>query len=305
MASHAVKCQDDIDHAFEEMFSVLQERKQAMKVEAVEHYSSIIGIFENQREHLKEVQSEMEEVAISVSTSVEDDDQNFLGKFESTMMRIKNLKESLQAVPLSVTKPQLLATQVVTMEMLQCYMKTKCYLYNLADPKMCVVEGTLLTKTELQVDHQETFFIALNDSKGKSCPGDNRVEVQLDLLCLQGKFLGNSTKGKVEAVSPGHVKVILTPQRRGQHKLSVKVNGAHIMNSPFTVTINMPPKLLSQPVATISGLEDPTGLIYSRGKVIATEMEQNRIIEILGLPASYASAKTTHWCNRINTRFGS
>ena len=76
------------------------------------------------------------------------------------------------------------------------------------------------------------------------------------------------------------MKVILTPKRRGQHKLSVKVNGGHIMNSPFTVIINMPPKLLSQPVDTVSGLEGPTSLLHSEGKLLVTEKGRNRIIEI-------------------------
>ena len=274
VCSHAKSCQDDIDHAFEEMFSVLQECKQAMKLEAAEHFSFLTGILESQKEHLKKVQSEMREVAISVNTSVEDSDQNFLRKLESTVMRIKNLKTELQAAPLTVTKPQLIAPQVVNTETLRCYMKATCYLHNLAVSEMCTEEGAFLTETKLQVDHQETFVLTLNDSIGNICEGDNRIEA--DLVSLQG----NLTKGKVEPVSPGHVKVILTPQRRGQHKLSVKVNGDHITNSPFTVMVNMPPKLLSQPVATISGLERPASLFYSQGRVIATERDQNRIIEV-------------------------
>ena len=143
-----------------------------------------------------------------------------------------------------------------------------------ADPETCKVEGTFLTKAELQVDHQETLTLTLNDSKGRICQGDNRVEA--DLVSFQG----NSTKGKVEQISLGLMNVILTPQKRGQHRLNVKVNGDHITNSPFTVKINIPPKLLSQPVTTISGFKRPCSLIYSQGKVIATEMNQSRIIGI-------------------------
>ena len=245
IVSHAGKCQDDIDDAFEEMFSVLQECKQEMKLGVAEHYSSLTGIFECQEEHLKEVQSEMKEVATSVKTSVEDhsNDHHFLRKLESTMTQIKNLKEKLQAAPPTVTKPQLLAPQLVSPETLRHYMKKKCCLYvNLADPKMCTVEGTFLTKGELQVDHQETLILNLYDSNRKTCQkGESRVEA--DLVSLEG----NSTKVQVtvEQVSSGRVKVILTPQRRGQHKLSVKVNGVHITNSPFTVMVSMSPKFLS------------------------------------------------------------
>ena len=272
VASNAVKCQDDIDQAFEEISSVLQECKQAMKVQTDESSSSLTDTFECQKKCLKEVQSEIKDAVISVNTSIKDDDQNFLRKLESTMMRIKSLKEKLQTAPLTVTKPQLLTTHVVSAETLQCYMMTKCYLHNLAYPEMCTVEETSL---ELQVDCQKTFILNLNDSKGNICQGKCNVEV--DLVSLQGSSIN---RGKIEPVSAGRVKIILIPQGRGQHKLNVKVNGTHIKSSPFPVMVSMPPNMLSEPVATIPGLERPLSLIYSQGMVIATEMNQNRIIEI-------------------------
>ena len=124
---------------------LLQECKQSMKLGASKHYSSLTDIFECQKQCLEKVQSEMREVTISVNTNVEDDDQSFLRKLESTMMQIKNLKKEVQAAPLTVTKPQLIAPQVVSTETLQQYMKSNCYLHNLADPEMCKVEGTFFT----------------------------------------------------------------------------------------------------------------------------------------------------------------
>ena len=46
MADDAQECQDDVEHAFEELFSVLQTCKQAMKDEATAYYSSHTGIFD-------------------------------------------------------------------------------------------------------------------------------------------------------------------------------------------------------------------------------------------------------------------
>ena len=76
------------------------------------------------------------------------------------------------------------------------------------------------------------------------------------------------------------MKIILTPKTRGQHQLNVKVNGEHIKNSPFTVTVYVPPKLLSEPVATISELVRPCSLKCSQDKVLATEIFKERIIEV-------------------------
>ena len=47
----------------------------------------------------------------------------------------------------------------------------------------------------------------------------------------------------------------------------------------FTVTVHMPPNLLLQPVATISGMEQPTSLVYSQAedKVVVTVMDEGII----------------------------
>lgn len=82
----------------------------------------------------------------------------------------------------------------------------------------------------------------------------------------------------------GHVYdyVYIIIERRGQHQLNVKVNGAHIKNSPFTVTVYIPPQRLSQPVATISGLNRPGSLIYSQpeDKVLATLVNEGRVMKV-------------------------
>jgi uncharacterized protein YbgA (DUF1722 family) len=46
VADHAQKCQDDVEHAFEELISVLQTCKQIMKDEATAYYSSLTGVFD-------------------------------------------------------------------------------------------------------------------------------------------------------------------------------------------------------------------------------------------------------------------
>ena len=113
MADSAQECQDDLEHAFEELFSVLQICKQAMKNEATAHYSSLTGIFDQQEERLKNIQSKIESVVTSVDTTLQDDDQGFLVRLESTFERIGNLQKQIQDVSLTVAKPQPIATQLI------------------------------------------------------------------------------------------------------------------------------------------------------------------------------------------------
>ena len=274
VVSHAGKCHSDIDRAFDDMLSALEECKQAMKDEANEHYQSFAVIFESMKQQLEKVQDELKEVSSSVIGSVQDDDQHFMEKVESIMIKIKNLLRKVETVPLKVTEPQLLTAQAVGMDIVVRYFKTLCSLHNLACPKMCKVEESI-SDLEIYVDRQDTFTLTLHDSADNPCNGGEN-DVEVDVVNLEG----SSTKGTAEPISMNRIKLTIRPERRGQHKLSVIVNGAHIMNSPFTVFVNMPPIRLSQPVTSITGLNNPTGLIYSQGKVIATEKGRNHIVKI-------------------------
>ena len=102
---------------------------------------------------------------------------------------------------------------------------------------------------------------------------------QIDIYLLNNQ--GSSTKGDVQPSLQGQVKILLTPKRRGQHRLNVKVNGTHIKNSPFTVTVYMQPYLLSKPVATVlSGLKRPASLAYSKteDKIYVSIIDEGRIM---------------------------
>ena len=80
---HAQKCQDDIDRAFEEMFANLQKYQQKMKADAAAYYNSLTGVFDQQKEQLRIVQSGIKEVVSSANATLEGDDQNLFVRNES------------------------------------------------------------------------------------------------------------------------------------------------------------------------------------------------------------------------------
>ena len=274
VTNHTLKCQVDIDSAFEGMISVLHACKLAMKDEATAYYSSLIGAFDQQKEQLKDIQSKVQSVVTSGDATLQDNDQSFLVRKESMVKTISSLQEKLQNVSLTVPKPRLIGIQASGASSLRHYLKANCFICELAHADTCSFDSSF-TNAVLYVDKQTSYTLVLRNSKGEICKdGDNQVVVELT------NTQGNSISGSTEPLSPGQVKILLTPKNRGLHKLIVKVNDAQIMNSPFTVTVYMPPNLLSQPVATISGLEWPRSLICSQDKIRATEMLIGRIIEI-------------------------
>ena len=90
-----------------------------MKDEATVYYSSLTGVFVQQKERLKDIQSKIKSVVTSVDTTLQDDDQNFLERMESTFKRISNLQKKCQTVSLTVAKPRLVAMQAVGADALQ------------------------------------------------------------------------------------------------------------------------------------------------------------------------------------------
>ena len=273
--NHARKCQDDVESTFEELISVLQTYKQAMKDEATAHYSSLAGVFDQQKKKLKSIQNKMKSVVASIDTTVQDDDQSFLARMDSTFERISNLQNKFQAASLTVAKPQLLAMRAVEVDSITQYMKTKCSLFKIADASMYSVDCLPFIDAKVYVGQQMVFTLTLRDMSGNISIGENDINICL-LIPPQSILI----KGKLEPLSEGQVKAALMLERRGQHQLNVKVNEAHIKDSPFTVFVHMPPNLLSRPVATIAEYGRPASLVYSQAedKVFATIMDEHRII---------------------------
>ena len=104
---HAQKCQDDIDHAFEKMFANLQKYQQEMKAAAAAYYNSVTGVFDQQKEQLRIVQSGIKEVVSSANAALQGDNQNIFGRSESMSLKMESLQKKLQTVTLTVAKPQL------------------------------------------------------------------------------------------------------------------------------------------------------------------------------------------------------
>ena len=275
VAAHAQKCQDDVEHAFEKLISVIQTCKQAMKDKATAYYSSLTGVFDQQKENLKEIQSKIEPVISSVDTTLQDDDQGFLARLEATFERISSLQKNFQAVSLVVPKPQLIVMQSDhDIDVLEQYMKKSFFFkaHNLADAQICIDDSSY-TDAKLCVGQQIVFTLILHDSSRNISIGKNEIDVHL----IKGD---HSIKGKLEPSSP--IKITLTPERRGQHQLNVKINGAHIKDSPFTVIVYMPPNLLSRPVAIISEMKRPGSLVYSQAedKVLVTLVNEGRLMKV-------------------------
>ena len=274
IGDQAQKCQDDIERVFEELTSALQACKQALKDEAVAHYSSFSGAFDQQKEQLKEIQSEMKSIVASVDNISDGNDPSFLTRMESTFEKVNGLKKKFQAISLNVPKPWQVTLKSIDANALQQYVKANCYFHKPADAKMYTIA---FTTPKLYIGEQ-TLTLTLCDSRGNTSTGENDIEIYL--LPPQGNPIMGMIP--VQPLNQDYLKVSLGPFSRGVHQLHVKVNGVHIMYSPFTVLVYMLPNLLSQPVATIVEFARPISLAYSQAedKILATITREGTIVKI-------------------------
>ena len=72
--------------------------------------------------------------------------------------------------------------------------------------------------------------------------------------------------------------ITFTPRVRGRHDLTVTVNGKEITGSPFRVFVKIHPTQLVQPVRTITGLNEPWGMVInSKQQLVMAEYGGKKI----------------------------
>jgi uncharacterized protein YukE len=178
VANHEQKCQDDIEHAFEEMISVLQTCKRAMKDEATAYYSSVTGVFDQQKERLKAVLHQTESEITSADATLQDDGHNVFKRLVSTFERIDCLQREFQNLSLTVAQPCLIAIQPAPVNSLEQYVKQNYFICELAqaDTCTCSFDGSM----KLYFNEQTSFTLTLRNPREtiRQCQDRvNRVDV--------------------------------------------------------------------------------------------------------------------------------
>ena len=141
--------------------------------------------------------------------------------------------------------------------------------YPLANPQKCLVERFV----SLETGKQCTAVLHVRDYAGGKCTYLQDIEVEL--LCIRENTV---IQGRVTLSGTGNHVISFTPQSRGRHVLSVKVNNTHITGSPFSVYIQIPPQQLGWPIHTITEVYNSVGLACFKDKLYVTNFEQISVL---------------------------
>ena len=271
-------CNREIDESFEALYRTLQKHQQIMKERVAEQLKT--AKIEEKKKELTSIQSEISTVVGQARQSSQEDELDFLMQhFPIIQQRLEQLQEKLSKTPLNVPdRPQFITTKVLGDEVLEQLLEKHNGLHSF-DPTKWQASGQFLI--DAQVGKRYTLTIESNKGHGKlwraSSSQKGVVKLEAELVCVRDKSV---TQGEIQEHSQDRFTVNIQPLVRGRHKLSIKVNGVNISNSPFDVFVHIPPEQLSKPVGEITGLQCPASLCYSEHCVLASEKMDNRILKM-------------------------
>ena len=137
------------------------------------------------------------------------------------------------------------------------------------DLQKCTITGQGLQLAETgQPAH---FEVHLVDTAGDPCTTEQQVTAE-----LRSNVDSSITPTSVAHKTPGTYEVSYQPNTRGQHVLTVTVNGEPVQGSPFLVYVRKVPGLLGRPVQVIRGLNYPL-MIATTGSGELVVSEGNKI----------------------------
>ena len=272
------KCQQDIDEAFGALYNTLRKSEQAMKEKVARQMNTARVGFVEKKKELLSVQSEIEAAVGQARDSLQEDDMEFLmQQFPLIEKRLEKLQEKLSKTSLTVPdRPQFIATQVVGSEALEQLLEKYNGLHPF-DPTKWTASGRFPGDAEVG----KPYTLTVESSKsGKfrraSSSQKGNFKLEAELVCVRDNSL---TVGEVQEQSQDHFTVSVQPQSRGRHKLSIKINGVHIFNSPFDVFVKVTPRLLKQ-MTEVVDLQNPVSLHCSKGSLLVSEKKGNKIVKI-------------------------
>ena len=89
---------------------------------------------------------------------------------------------------------------------------------------------------------------------------------------LVSEITGAIVRGHVERRGQNRYKISYQPSIKGKHQLHIKIEGQHVRDSPFTVTVMLPVENLGTPILAIKHPKNPRGVAISqRGEIVVTE----------------------------------
>ena len=274
LETHTEAMIDKVHASFSALFTVLESQEKAMTHKVKVLMEGKQNTVVSQIDELKSTHEKLKSKVAALRTFADNADPvKFLSDKEHMIEDVVEIMGRLEKMPLEPAEAADDGVQILAPDMLHTLTTKSSKTYKLADPAQCTAEGAGLKAAE---SHEEACFsVHLLNAKGEPCSGIQDVVVEVKSLRTEMVALAKI----MNSIVTSNASVSYAVETRGRHEISVKVNGHHIRDSPFSVFISHHVSKFADPVSVITGLERPAGLAccLNTGWWIATEIDINML----------------------------
>ena len=257
----------EINKKTQQLHDAIELGKAELLRELNEEIQKIVKELSTQKDELETIETQLTSCVAFVKESVRRGSEGEIMKMKKGVMRqIKGITESIKPEQLSPNHmPKVRFSSSPKLEQ-KCKQFGKIYTTQNASPEKSYATGKGL---EVAVRGEKaTAIVYFLDEEGEVSP-----EPAESLSCeLTSDTNSDKVKGSVKKKKDGQFEISYQPTSRGRHQLHIKVKGEHIKGSSFSVAVKLPVKELGNPVRTINGVYQPSGMaVNQRGEVVVAE----------------------------------
>ena len=252
---------------------------------------AIENAFQEQNRNYSSKKSEIFGITSELSTlihSIEISCQNepketFVADVTSKKQEIKHMNgvaTSLSPHPMKVPEMEIDLLDPIELQDL-CYTKNFMYQESRILKSHCDRSITLRNKC-LPIFEPFTVGITVHVK-----PSSIKIRAQNVSSHLECVYDGHSQTVDVKQISPEKYSLSFTPKKRGNHKLHIKCDGAHICGSPIPIYVAVDPPQLRRSVDNAAGIKSRDQKIYvtqSEEALLIFENTSMNIMKTLKLP---------------------
>ena len=223
------QAKEKIDDIWSELLTGLQEQRKALEEKVLEIRNKKLSALQEQQKELNELAGRIRHIDNVVKECLQSENSaskaSCLNTFFNCLQKEIKCCENLPTESCTISK-------IEVKDSFCQFLKQHIYAVSPANISKCSATG--LAVHSGTVNRAEKFTVKTTYANGRPCIEKQRVEAHL---------LPEECTEVVSGPDQSTYEVAYTAKCRGKHELSVTVNGEHIPESPFILTIFMDPKV--------------------------------------------------------------
>ena len=262
-----------IEHSFKQLHDILHKREKQLLERASELKQQKLNNLGAQKKGFALATSEIQGLVEFVECSVENAiDEEFMSLQQHIQEQIQEQCEKHERINLIPAEVANVGVRVTCAEGLSDLCQKNAEVMFFADSTKCIAEGPGTKAAEVSKAAQ--FTVRTVYRNGQLCEEEQVVEAELKSV-VKNSFIN----AKVTSKGKGVYEVTYTPEVRGRHTLSVRVNGTKIGGSPFQVFAKIHPTQLGEPVRVVEGVNFPWGIaLNSKQQLVIAEWYGKKVM---------------------------